>query len=114
MSAASATCTSRTCSWTKFAPGSAALRRCVFLWLALDPRTKIVPVLQLGPRTQNMAHTVIHSLRRSLAPGCLPLFTSDGLNLYFSALTTHFGQWHIMAGGSRKAREWGTPPHGVG
>jgi len=39
----------------------------LWLWLALDPRTKIVPVLQLGPPTQNMAHTVIHSLRRSLA-----------------------------------------------
>ena len=62
----------------------------LWLWLAIDPLTKILPVLQLGPRTQNMAHTVIHSLRRSLAPGCLPIFTSDGLNLYFSALTAHF------------------------
>src|SRR5262249_498079 len=51
-----------------------------WLWLAIDPLTKIIPVLELGPRTQNMAHTVIHSLRRSLAPGCIPLFTSDGLN----------------------------------
>jgi hypothetical protein len=37
------------------------------LWVAIDPFTKILPVLQLGPRTQNMAHTVIHSLRRGLA-----------------------------------------------
>jgi hypothetical protein len=40
-----------------------------------------------------MAHWVIHSLRQVLAPGCLPLFTSDGLNLYFYALTAHFGTW---------------------
>jgi hypothetical protein len=37
------------------------------LWLAIDPCTKILPVLLLGPRTQHMAHTVIHSLREVLA-----------------------------------------------
>src|SRR6266849_5565152 len=68
------------------------------LWLAIDPCTKILPVLHLGPRTQNAAHTVIHSLRQILAPGCLPLFTSDGLNVYFYALTAHFGQWQVAAG----------------
>jgi transposase-like protein len=41
--------------------------RVLWLWLAIDPRTKILPVLQLGPRTQQMAHRVIHSLRHSLA-----------------------------------------------
>jgi hypothetical protein len=57
----------------------------LWLWLAIDPTTKILPVLHLGLRTQNAAHTVIHSLRRILAPGCLPVFTSDGLNCYFYA-----------------------------
>jgi hypothetical protein len=37
-----------------------------------------------------MAHRVIHSLRQILAPGCVPLFTSDGLNLYFSAALRPF------------------------
>ncbi len=73
----------------------------LWLWLAIDPLTKILPVLQLGPRTQNMAHLFIHSLRQILAPGCLPLFTSDGLNFYFYALTAHFGQW-LQVG----RREW--------
>ena len=50
----------------------------LWLWLVIDPCTKILPVLHLGPRTQNAAHSVIHSLRHILAPGCLPLFTSDG------------------------------------
>jgi hypothetical protein len=50
----------------------------LWLWVAIDPRTKLLPVLQLGPRTQHMAHQVIHSLRRLLALDCLPLFTSDG------------------------------------
>ncbi|HET9920600.1 MAG TPA: hypothetical protein VFQ30_12200 [Ktedonobacteraceae bacterium] len=78
----------------------------LWLWSAIDPLTKILPVLQLGPRTQNMAHTVIHSLRRSLAPGCLPIFTSDGLNLYFYALTAHFGQWLALSRRERNVRQW--------
>jgi IS1 family transposase/transposase-like protein len=78
----------------------------LWLWLAIDARTKILPVLQLGPRTQHMAHLVIHSLRQSLAPGCIPLFTSDGLNLYFYALTAHFGQWLVGRRQGRNVRQW--------
>jgi IS1 family transposase len=78
----------------------------LWLWMAIDARTKILPVLQLGPRTQHMAHLVIHSLRQSLAPGCLPLFTSDGLNLYFYALTAHFGDWLPVRRQSRNVRQW--------
>ncbi len=39
----------------------------LWLWLAIAPRTKILPVLQLGPRTQHMAHVLIHALRENLA-----------------------------------------------
>ena len=78
----------------------------LWLWLAIDPRTKILPVLELGPRTQHMAQHLIHSLRDLLAPGCLPLFTSDGLNLYFYALTAHFGQWLAFCRRGRIIRRW--------
>ena len=78
----------------------------LWLWLAIDPLTKIIPVLQLGPRTQQTAHALIHSLRSILAPGCIPLFTSDGLNLYFYALTAHFGQWRAVGGRGRQALRW--------
>jgi IS1 family transposase len=81
-------------------------KQVLWLWLAIDPLTKILPVLHLGPRTQNMAHMVIHSLRQILAPGCLPLFTSDGLNLYFYALTAHFGHWLEVSRRGRKVRQW--------
>jgi IS1 family transposase len=81
-------------------------KQVLWLWLAIDPLTKILPVLQLGPRTQNMAHVLIHSLRQSLAPGCLPLFTSDGLNFYFYALTAHFGQWLTLGRRGRNVRRW--------
>jgi hypothetical protein len=39
----------------------------LWLWLASDPHTKILPVLSLGPRTQPMAPMLIHSLRQVLA-----------------------------------------------
>jgi hypothetical protein len=39
----------------------------LWLWLAIDPLTKILPVLELGPRTQTIAHLLIHTLRESLA-----------------------------------------------
>jgi hypothetical protein len=81
-----------------------------WLWLAIDPLTKIIPVLELGPRTQTMAHLLIHSLRQSLAPGCLPLFTSDGLNLYFYALTAHFGQWLALCRRGRTVSRWQVEP----
>ena len=81
-------------------------RQVLWLWLAIDARTKFLPVLQLGPRTQTMAHRLIHTLRESLAPGCLPLFTSDGLNLYFYALTAHFGTWREERRRGRTVRQW--------
>jgi IS1 family transposase/transposase-like protein len=78
----------------------------LWIWLAIDPRTKILPVLHLGPRTQHAAHLLIHSLREILAPGCIPLFTSDGLNVYFYALTAHFGQWLTLCCRGRIVRRW--------
>jgi hypothetical protein len=76
----------------------------VWLWVALDPLSKLIPVLHLGARSQDTAHTVVHDQRQRLAPDCLPIFTSDGLNLYFYALTAHFGRW--VQGVGRRAREW--------
>ena len=87
------------------APRLRCAKQVLWLWLAIDPCTKILPVLSLGPRTQKMAHLLIHSLRQILAPGCLPVFTSDGLNLYFYALTAHFGQW-LQGCRGRKVRQW--------
>ena len=39
-------------------------------------------------------------------PLCIPLFTSDGLNLYFSALTAHFGQWIVVGCRRCNVRQW--------
>jgi hypothetical protein len=39
----------------------------------------------------DLAYTVVHDLSQMLQSGCFPIFTSDGLKLYFYALTTHLG-----------------------
>ncbi len=80
----------------------------LWLWVGLDPLTKLIPVLHLGSRTQDAAHAVVHELGQRLAPSCLPVFTSDGLNLYFYALTAHFGQW--VAGIGSRPRCWQVAP----
>jgi hypothetical protein len=51
-----------------------------------------------------LAHASLHALMQVLAPGWVPLFTNDGLDLYFYALTAHFGQWVRVAG--EKRRQW--------
>jgi IS1 family transposase/transposase-like protein len=79
-----------------------------WLWLAVDPVAKVIPALHLGQRNQAAAHALVHALMQTLAPGCPPVFTSDGLNLYFYALTAHFGQW--VAGVGRRARLWRVAP----
>ncbi len=105
-SAASAISGSHTSTWTRLRTRLRCATQVLWLWLAIDPRTKLLPVLYLGPRTQHAAHMVIHSLRPLLVPGCIPLFTSDGLNLSFSALTAYFGQWLQMVRRGRNVSEW--------
>jgi len=78
----------------------------LWLWVAVDPLSKIIPALHLGTRTQDAAHAVIHDLRQKLTSGCIPVFTSDGLNLYFYTLTAHFGQWVAGWGSARGSGRW--------
>jgi IS1 family transposase len=80
--------------------------RVTWLWLALDPATKLIPALALGPRTQHTAHDLVHRLRSTLAPTCVPVVATDGLRHYFYALTAHFGRW--VASGRR--RRWQVDP----
>jgi hypothetical protein len=37
--------------------------------------------------------TVLHEVAQLLAPGCVPLFVSDGYPNYLTAIVTHFGHW---------------------
>ncbi len=60
----------------------------IWVWMACEAKTKIIPVIQLGPRTQDMAYSVVHELKTKMITGCVPVFSSDGLQHYFYALTS--------------------------
>ena len=70
----------------------------VWVWTACDAKTKLIPVIEIGPRIQAMAYWVVHQLKSRLRVGCVPPFSSDGLKHYFYALTSHFGKWTSVEG----------------
>ena len=59
----------------------------------MDPKSKLLVVVDVGSRTLAMAQRVVHQVTQVLAPGCVPLFLTDGLKDYGTALLTHFGYW---------------------
>src|SRR5256712_9921165 len=64
-----------------------------WVWGALDPVTKLLLTIDVGDRTLAMAQSVVHQVVQVLAPGCVPLFLTDGFKEYTTALLTHDGQW---------------------
>ena len=64
-----------------------------WVWGAIDPVTKLLLTIEVGERTLAMAQRVVHQVMQVLAPGCVPLFLTDGLKEYTTALLTHFGHW---------------------
>jgi IS1 family transposase len=65
----------------------------VWVWTGIDAASKLIFALHIGGRTSADACQFIHQVWQRLAPGCWPVFTSDGLNQYFHGLTAHFGAW---------------------
>jgi hypothetical protein len=49
-----------------------------WVWTAIDPESKLLLSVQVGERTLALAQAVLHQLAQLLAPGCVPLFLSDG------------------------------------
>src|SRR5262249_38941892 len=64
-----------------------------WVWAALDPVTKLLLTLDVGDRTLAMAQRVVHQVVQVLAPGCVPLFLTDGFKEYTTARLRHYGQW---------------------
>jgi IS1 family transposase len=64
-----------------------------WVWTAMDPQSKLLVVVEVGSRTLAMAQRVVHQVIQVLAPDCVPLFLTDGLKDYATALLTHFGHW---------------------
>jgi IS1 family transposase len=64
-----------------------------WVWTAIDPESKLLLSAQVGERTLALAQAVLHQIAQLLAPGCVPLFLSDGYPHYLTAIVTHFGHW---------------------
>jgi IS1 family transposase/transposase-like protein len=64
-----------------------------WVWAAIDPQRKLLLAINVGERTLAMAQRLVHQVVAVLAPGCVPLFLTDGFKEYTTALLTHFGHW---------------------
>ena len=64
-----------------------------WVWTAIDPQSKLLLAIAVGPRTRAMAQRFVHQVVQVLAPSCAPLFLTDGFKEYLIALLTHFGSW---------------------
>jgi IS1 family transposase len=85
-----------------------------WIWAAIDPVTKLLLTIDVGDRTLAMAQRLVQQVVQVLAPGCMPLFLTDGFKEYATALLAHFGQWvqpsrHQATGPAPKPR-WRPAP----
>src|SRR5207245_4246437 len=63
-----------------------------WVWVAVDPESKLLLTIDVGDRTLAMAQRVVHQVAQMLAPDCAPLFLTDSFRAYLTALLTHYGQ----------------------
>jgi IS1 family transposase len=64
-----------------------------WVWVAMDPESKLLLAIDVGNRTLAMAQRFVHHVVQVLAPDCAPLFLTDGFKEYLTALLTHYGHW---------------------
>jgi hypothetical protein len=85
-----------------------------WVWVAMDPESKLLLAIDVGDRTLAMAQRVVHQVAQVLAPDCAPLFLTDGFREYLTALLTHYGQWvqppRRQAKGPRPKSRWMPQP----
>ena len=55
-------------------------QQAVWVWTVCEVKTIIIPVIQLGAHTQDMAYSVINELKSRLKAGCVPVATSPNKN----------------------------------
>ena len=76
-----------------------------WVWTAMDPQSKLLLVIDVGTRTLAMAQRVVHQVVQRLAPGCVPLFLTDGFRVYDGVTGS---LWPLDAAGA--ARDKGPLP----
>jgi IS1 family transposase/transposase-like protein len=81
-----------------------------WVWVALDPLTKLLLAIEVGERTLALAQRLVHQVVQVLAPDCVPLFLTDGFKEYLQAVLTHYGHWvprpRCWATGRRPKPRW--------
>jgi IS1 family transposase len=86
-----------------------------WVWVAMDPESKLLLTIDVGDRTLAMAQRVVHHVAQVLAPDCAPLFLTDGFREYVTALLTHYGHWvqppRRQATGPTPKPRWRPLPH---
>ena len=65
-----------------------------WVWTAIDPVSKVLLAIEVGPRTVERAQRVVHQVAQRLASTCMPLWLSDGFTGYLPAILGHCGVWH--------------------
>jgi hypothetical protein len=63
-----------------------------WVWVAMDPGGKLMLAVDVGERMLTMAPRLVHQVTPVLAPHCAPLFLTEGVRAYLTALVTHYGQ----------------------
>ena len=53
-----------------------------WVWVAIDPVSKLLLAIDMGARTLAMAQCLVHQVVGILAPGCVPVFLTDGFKEY--------------------------------
>ena len=64
-----------------------------WVWTAIDPVSKLLLAIEVGPRTVAMAQHVVHQVAQRIASRCMPLWLSDGFKGYLPAILGHCGWW---------------------
>src|SRR5215831_3887649 len=64
-----------------------------WVWTAIDPVSKLLLAIEVGPRTVAMAQRMVHRVSQRLASGCMPAWFSDGFKGYLPAILGHCGWW---------------------
>src|SRR5262249_43913544 len=64
-----------------------------WVWVAMDPVSKLLLAIDVGSRTLAMAPRVLQQVGQGGAPGCTPLLLTDGFKAYTTAWLTPYGQW---------------------
>ena len=64
-----------------------------WVWTAMEPVSKLLLAIEVGPRTLEMAQRVVHQVAQRLASSYVPACFSDGFKGYLPAILGHFGVW---------------------